>query len=173
MQVMQIDSATVRHLRDKLLASAGLRGQRRDGQRNRLDETSPEVRALVARVSSICEVLYLVMVADGESDSDELRSIRGAIATLTAGGLSDPAVESMLQRYEQSVAEQGQQERLMRLAAELSADREDAEAALVLAAAIAVADDSIAGAEESVLIELSELLGISSQRAAVILDTSR
>jgi len=168
---MQIDSATVRQLRDLLLARAGL-AQHRDAVRE-LDPTSPEVRALIQRVGSICEVLYLVMIADGESAPDELNSIRGAIEMLTAGALSDAAVDSMLSDYAEAVAQGGPQESLMRAAARVSADREDAEAALALAAAVAMADDSIARTEESVLIELSESLGISRQRAAVILDTAR
>jgi tellurite resistance protein len=169
---MQVDSPTVRKLRDMLLARAGVQSQPVDGAMQ-LDETSPEVQALVDRVSAICEVLYLVMVADGDSDAFEIRTIRGAIVALTAGGLSDATVDSMLQRYEASVAQRGQQERLDHVAAQLSADREDAEAAVALAAAVAMADDSIAHAEESVLMELCDSLGISSQRAAVILETSR
>lgn len=170
---MQLDSPTVRKLRDMLLARAGVQPQPIDGSRVQLDETSPEVRALVDRVSAICELLYLVMVADGESDSVELRTIRGAIVALTAGGLSDATVDSMLQRYEASVAQQGQPERLAHVADRLSGDREDAEAAVALAAAVAMADDAIANAEESVLVDLCDSLGISSQRAAVILETSR
>jgi tellurite resistance protein len=69
--------------------------------------------------------------------------------------------------------EQGRAERLTHVAAQLSSDREDAEAALVLAAAVAMADGSVAGAEERLLTELCGSLGISSARAAVVLDTPR
>ena len=174
MNPMQIDSPTVQRLGKMLLERAGLAGEfGRESDRLALDESSPEVRALIGRVTPICEVLYLVMIADDDADASELNSIRGAIETLTAGGLSQRVAQSMLDRYEKSAAEQGRPERLAQVAAQLSGDRDDAEAALALAAAIAVADGSVAAAEENVLVNLSELLGISSKRSAVILDTSR
>jgi tellurite resistance protein len=171
---MQIDSPTIQRLRDMLQARAGLPACE-DGSRGRIarDEASPEVRALVERVSPMCEVLYLTMVADDESGADEIESIRGAIALLTDGALSSETIESMLRHYAAAALEQGRAERLKHVAAQLSADREDAEAALVLAAAVAVADGSVAGAEERLLTELCGSLGISGARAAVVLDTSR
>lgn len=167
---MQIESRTIRRLRDMLLERAGLLDASRADSPVSLDETSLEVAALIERVSPMCEALYLVMMADGESHANERESIRGVIATLT-GGLSSQTIESMLSGYARAVAEEGRPERLLRVAGQLSADREDAETALALAAAVALADDSIAAAEESLLVELSESLGISSRRAAVILDT--
>jgi len=171
---MQIDSPTVQRLRDLLHERAGLRSGR-DASQGRLthDEASPEVQALLDRVAPMCEVLYLTMVADDDSDAKEIASIRGAIATLTAGALSREAVESLLRRYAAAAMDQGREERLTHVAAQLSADREDAEATLALAAAVAVADGSVAGTEERLLAELCGRLGISSARAAVILDTSR
>ena len=63
---MQIDSPTVRRLRDMLLARAQL-GLAQDDHAPKLvhAETSPEVQALIERVAPICEALYLVMIADG------------------------------------------------------------------------------------------------------------
>jgi tellurite resistance protein len=174
MDAMQIDSPTVQRLRDMLHARAGLQA-RHASARSRLarDEASPEVQALIERVAPICEALYLAMVADDEQDADEIESIRGAIATLTDGALSSETIASMLRRYAADAAEQGREERLTQVAARLSADREDAEATLALAAAVAVADGSVAGTEERLLSELCQRLGISGSRAAVILDTSR
>ena len=167
---MQVDSATIRRLRDLLLDRAGLLETLRGAELGTLDETSPEVVALIERVSPMCEALYLVMMADGESHASERASIRGAIATLT-GGLASGTIDSMLERFAQAMADQGRPERLLQVTAKLSADREDAEAALALAAAVAMADGSVARAEESLLVELSESLGISSRRAPIILDT--
>ena len=174
MDAMQIDSPTVQRLRDMLHERAGLQAPH-VGSRGRLarDEASPEVQALIERVAPICEALYLAMVADDEQDADEIESIRGAIATLTDGSLSSATIESMLRGYAAAATEQGREERLRQVAARLSADREDAEATLVLAAAVAVSDGSVAGTEESLLTELCHRLGISGARAAVILDTSR
>ena len=116
-----------------------------------LDESSPEVQALLARIAPICEVLYLTMVADDDAEAEELESIRGAIVTLTAGALSADTIDAMLRRYASAAAEQGRDERLAQVAAQLSADREDAEATLVLAAAVAVSDGLVEGPEEHLL----------------------
>jgi tellurite resistance protein len=174
MQTMQIDSPTIQRLREMLQRRAGLRAGD-DAARGRLarDEASPEVRALIERVAPMCEVLYLTMVADDESGVEEIESIRGAIATLTDGALSSATIESMLLRYAASASEHGRAERLTHVAAQLSGDREDAEATLMLAAAVAVSDGSVAGTEQRLVTELCASLGISSARAAVILDTSR
>ena len=51
---MQIDSPTIRRLRNMLLERAGLASK---GGRLALDETSPEVQALIERVAPICEAL--------------------------------------------------------------------------------------------------------------------
>jgi tellurite resistance protein len=171
---MQIDSPTVRRLRDMLLERAQLELEQR-GEERRLAhaETSPEVQALVERIAPICETLYLVMTADGTTDANETLSIRGAIDTLTANGLSRNTVDAMLARFERDAVAYGPSGRLHQVAALLSADREDAEAALALAAAVAMADGTVARTEESVLIELAESLGISTERAARILDTAQ
>jgi tellurite resistance protein len=170
---MQIDSPTVRRLRDMLLERAGLSARQvADHARPPLADDSPEVQALMTRVGPICEALYLVMTTDGDSDARELDAIRGALVTLTAGAITQHAIESMLGRYAAAAAQQGPQERLIQVASKLSADREDAEAALALAAAVAVADGAVASSEEGMLVDLSEWLGISRARAAVILDTS-
>jgi tellurite resistance protein len=155
-----------------LIERAGLRGaMAADGDPATLAEPTPEVRALMKRIEPMCEVLYLVMVADDETDANETDSIRGAIATLTSGGLSEQRVDSMLRRYAAASEVQGRQERLMQVATQLSADGEDAETALALAAAVAIADGTVASAEEKLLTQFSEWLGISSRRAAVVLDT--
>ena len=174
METMQIDSPTIQRLREMLQRRAGLRADD-DATRGRLarDGASPEVRALIERVAPMCEVLYLTMVADDESGVEEIESIRGAIATLTDGALSSATIESMLVRYAASASEHGRAARLTHVAAQLSGDREDAEATLMLAAAVAVSDGSVAGTEQRLVTELCASLGISSARAAVILDTSR
>ena len=166
---MQIDSPTIRRLRDMLLKEAGL-PPHGNGE-VRFDAEAPETQALVLRVSPMCEVLYLVMTADGESDARELQTIRGAIRSLTGDGLPSETIGSMLAQFSRAAVAQGREQRLMQVATQLSADREDAEAALALAAAVSVADDLVDPSEESLIVELGEWLGISPRRAAVILDT--
>ena len=74
---MQIDSPTVQRVRDMLHTRAGL-GTASQGARERIaqHESSPEVQALLERIAPICEALYLMMVADDDSDADEVASIR-------------------------------------------------------------------------------------------------
>lgn len=164
---MQIDTRTIRRLRDMLLERAGIPS--REAERRALDESSPEVRALVERVAPMGEALYLMMIADGTSAREELDSLHGALDTLTADTLSAATLDAMMQSYAEGVGRDGPAERLARVSAQLCADPEDAEATLALAAAVALADGRVARDESTMLESLAEWLGISPGRAEKIL----
>jgi len=115
------------------------------------------------------EALYLMMVADGESNPRELRCLREAIQTLTAGMLSVETLDSMLDAFATSVRSEGIDARLMRVGAHLSADPEDAEMTVALCAALALADGSVESEESATFIALTEYLGLSSGRVARLL----
>lgn len=162
---MKIDSEAIRRL------GIQLRERGEDGGETPEDaESTPEQNAIIGRVGPMCEVLYLTMSADGECDASERETIRGAVGALTADQLSAQLIDRMLDRFEASARSFGRTERLISVAGQLAADREDAEAALALAAAVAVADGTVAASEREILGELAEWLGISDGRAAVILD---
>ncbi|MCH2186349.1 TerB family tellurite resistance protein [Myxococcota bacterium] len=165
---MQMDTKSILRLRDALLERSGLQGLQEGDQR--LDETSPEMRALVARVGPMGEALYLMMVIDGQIEPKERQSLKRAIQILTADGLPDPSVDRLFAGYEERVRMQGPENRMTQVGAQLCADKEDAEATLMLAAAIALADGNVAISESKMLEGLSEWLGFSARQAQSILD---
>ena len=172
---MLLDSETLARLRDDLL----VRGERTSLPPPALTEAevpaplSAEVVAVMQRVAPLCEVLYLLMVADEKSDARERDVLHGATRALTDGALRSSAIEVMLSRFQASLQAHGRDGRLAQVTAQLAADREDAEAAFVLAAVMVIADETHAIPEEELLAEIRELLGISRARAAVLLGEAR
>jgi hypothetical protein len=163
---MRLDSETLARLRDELQK----RGARASippapGASPPPHESSPEVRALVQRLAPVCEVLYLLMLADHARDAREHEVLRGAVRALTDGVIRSATVDAMLARFDAAEKAQGRAARLAQVTAQLAADREDAEAAFVLAAVMAIADEAPDDAERRLLDELREQLGISRRRA--------
>jgi len=126
--------------------------------------SADDVHAAAARVAPICELLFLMMSADGHCDDTERELLRGAMRALTDGQLRSAVIEAMLAEFERALVEQGRAARVMHVTAQLSGDRADAEAAFALAAAIALADDVADPREVALLNEVGELLGLSEAR---------
>jgi len=166
---MRLDSATLLELRDQLR----LRGERPSlpsGPPRPADEPlSSDASAVVQRVAPMCEVLYLLLLADGQHDAREHGVLRGAIRELTDGALRTQDIEGMLARFDTVLARQSREERLAQVTAQLSADRSDAEASFTLAAVMVIADDRPDEREQQLLEELREQLGISPKRARTLL----
>lgn len=127
---------------------------------------SDEAQAAVERVAPICELMYLMMSADGRGSRVEREVLRGAVRALTDGQLRSATIDAMLARFDEALAREGQQERLNHVANRLAADRADAETAYSLAAALALADGGANARELALLDELGELLGLSRERRA-------
>ena len=172
---MLLDSETLARLRDDLL---------RRGERTSLPPTTPaeaargarltpDVVAVMQRVAPLCELLYLLMVADDESDVRERDVLRGAIRALTDGALRTGAIDVMLTRFQAQLQAHGRESRLAQATAQLAADREDAEAAFTLAAVMVIADADPAAQEAQLLSEIRDLLGISRARADLLLGEAR
>lgn len=167
---MRLDSASLLELRDQL---------RLRGERPSLPPSTPpagtdrplsaESSAVVQRVAPMCEVLYLLLVADERHDPREHEVLRGAIRALTDGALRTQDIEGMLSRFDDRLHHQTREQRLEQVTAQLSSDRSDAEAAFTLAAAMVIADESPDQREKAMLQELRELLGISGKRAQTLL----
>lgn len=164
---MQLDTQSILRLRDALLERSGL--QTLPESHQPLDQASPEMRALVARVEPMGEALYLMMVIDGQAEAQERQSLERAIQILTAEGLSAGSLDQLFAEYEERFRTQGAESRMTQVGAQLCADKEDAEATLMLAAAIALADGSVALSESTMLEGLSEWLGFSARQAQSIL----
>lgn len=161
---MRLDSATLARMRDEL-RSRGARVSLPPPSGAPASQASVDVLAIMERVAPICEVLYLLMVADCDSDARELEVLRGTVRALTDGVLKTTVIEGMIARFEAALDAYGKESRLAQVTAQLSADRQDAEAAFVLASVMAIADESPNERERAVLEELREQLGISSARA--------
>ena len=163
---MQLDTAVTRRLRDALLSAAE---DSASGALEDPDALTPEQHAALDRILPIIETLYLMMVADSDAAATEREAVTGALVALSDGVLGGSLVHWLLERFERALAEQGREERLQQIGGQLSADRDDAEAAFTLAAAVAMADGRVDARENQLVNELGEWLGISPKRAALIL----
>lgn len=170
---MLLDSETLARLRDELIQRGGRTTTPPAADGTPPTEPSPKLRAIMARVAPLCEVLYLLMTADDERHVREQDVLRGAIRALTEGALRKGSIDVLLASYEEALRAHGRERRLAQVSAQLAADREDAEAAFVLAAVMAIADEEAALPERDMLEELRELLGVSEARADVLLGIAR
>lgn len=166
---MRLDSETLARLRDALRGGVAHPPPVPDGAEALPGDGSPEMRAIAARIAPLCEVLYLLSVADHRHDARERAVMAGAIGALTEGALGEAAIERMIAGFEAALAAEGWESRLARSAGVLAADRRDAEAAFTLAAVMAIADEFPDERERVLLEELRAQLGISARRAQVLL----
>jgi tellurite resistance protein len=170
---MKLETTTIRRLRDALLQS----GRRPSVVLSTAYETlarqgmlSPEESAALNRVDPLAETMFLMMSADGKVEDAERDAVRGAIRGLTDNLLRSGTINVMLENYEQRLAEQGRDARLQEIADDIAEEPTEAEGAFALAAAVALADDEIADAENELINQLAEWFGISEDRANEILD---
>lgn len=170
---MNIRTATIRRLRDALLQS----GRRAEAVQSSAYEAlaragmlSDDEQAAVKRVDPMAETMFLMMAADGKVTDAERDAMRGAIRGLTANILHEGTIQVMIESYEKSLAKQGREARLKSIGSHLAGHVSDAEGAFALAAAVALADDDVAEAEEELVEQLATWFGISAERAEEILD---
>lgn len=170
---MKIDTATIARLRDALIQS----GRRQAAVISSAYETltrqgllSEEEQAAVARIEPMVETMFMVMAADGRISAGEMDAIRGAVRGLTEGLLQEGTIKVMLEGCETRLEQEGRAARLDALTSQLREDREDAEGAFALAAAIAMADHEVASEENALILDLGERLGIGTGRAEAILE---
>jgi uncharacterized tellurite resistance protein B-like protein len=170
---MRIHTATITRLRDALLQS----GRRPSLILSPAYETlarsgllSPEEAAAVERIDPIAETMYLMMTADGSVSEVEMDALRGAIRGLANNMIRSGTMNVMLQSFEAKLKEHGRDVRLQEIAEALSETPHEAEGAFTLAAAIALADDSVHEEENVFINQLAEWFGISTTRTEQILD---
>ncbi len=104
---------------------------------------SPEELSALNRVDPLAETMFLMMAADGTLAEQELDAVRGAVRGLTDNTLRSGTIKVMLESYQQRLTAEGREERLREIAEEISEDVNEAEGAFALAAAVALADDSV------------------------------
>lgn len=170
---MKIETATIRRLRDALLKSGRRDTEVRSSAYEILTREgllSTEETEAVDRIAPIAETMYLMMCADETITEEERDTLFGAIRGLTDNLLKDGTINVMVERFQQAVRAHGRDARLQEIAHRLADKRSDAESAFALAAAVAVADDSVADTEREFIAQLAEWLGITRERASAIVN---
>jgi tellurite resistance protein len=119
---------------------------------------------------AVAEAMYLMVASDGKIEESERHVLRGALRELTGGAMRSAGIDAMLERFDAALKSEGQDARLAAICKLLKGRTEAAEAAFVLSAAVAFADEEIADAENEILNTLADQLDISSERAEQLLD---
>jgi len=163
---MNIDTQTIRRLRDALVANGRLTAANSDTV-----EIESQSQASLQRVAPFAETMYLMMMVDGKAATEEREAIRGALQMLTHGLLNSNSLDDILRRCETVVQEFGVERRLQAIGAQLSADRLDRETAFTLAAVVAMADKQVLESESLLVQSIAEWYGVSSSRCRVILQS--
>lgn len=166
---MDIDTSTIRRLRDALVEGGVLQTSNAGGLQRPASNRS---RAAWQRVSPFIETMYLVMLADGHVDASERLAITSAARLLTGDALAESDIGELLDGCESIVREHGVEQRLQAIGARLSADRLDRETAFTLAAAVALADGAVHAAELDLVDSVAEWFGISSKRARELMGSA-
>jgi eukaryotic-like serine/threonine-protein kinase len=166
--LIRLTTATLVKLRERLRDSGSRPSNARPGGEQSKDQAL--AAELIADYGPLCEVMYVMMASDGEIAGAERDVIRGALREIDPR-IRSVHVESMLSAAARRLEESGRDRRIRELASELLQDPVRAEAAFVLAAAVAFADDKIVQGEKEVLNQLSGALGIARERADQLFDS--
>ena len=161
---MDIDTVTIQRLRDALLDAGSVEQAPCD------NEAAVDHRQqTIDRFCPFAEIMFLVAMADGHEDPAELAALRGAMHLLTDNQLNDETLTDIYQRCRHDASEFGVQRCLERIGSQLARDRLDRETAFSLAAAVALADDTLDGTEAALMGDVAEYLGISGSAAKRLL----
>jgi tellurite resistance protein len=169
--MIKVDTAAIAALRDRLLESGGAPSVILSAP-DALHRASPmegDAEA-IAMFEACFEGMYLMLAADGKVADQETDLLRGAIRELTAGAIRSAEIDKMAATACARVEAEGPVKRLETIASALKGERVAAEAAFVLAAAMAFADSEIADEENEQLNNFAELLEIDVDRANELLD---
>lgn len=170
--MIRLQPQTLAKLRDRL--------QER-GQRPSLLLTGPEALErlehpfagddeVIVQFEALVEGMFLMMAADGQLAAEEREVLKGAVRELTESKLRSAQLDKLVEDCAKRLADDGQAKRLTAIAEVLKPEPLVAEAAFVLSAAMAFADSEIADAENDLLNEFADQLGIDAERANVLLD---
>jgi tellurite resistance protein len=165
--MLKLENQTVARLRDRL---------KERGERPSLFATDLSALAqsnvpadVLLRFDALCEVMFLMASADGKVSPEEEDTLRGAIRELSEGNVRSQHIRSMMEGAQSRLAKEGLDARIKAVADKLHDDA-SADAAFVLAAAVAFADDKIEDSENEVLNQLAEALGMDADHAESLLD---
>jgi tellurite resistance protein len=169
---MKIDTNAINALRERLLDAGGapsivLTGSDAVRQQGHPLEGDPEAKALF---DATFESMFIMLCADGVAGEDEKEVLRGAMRELTAGVARSAQIEQLAVEAATRIKAEGLGPRLTACAEALKGETLAAEAAFVLSAVMAFADEEVADEENEVLNDFSEQLGLSEERASELLD---
>ena len=167
---MNIDTDAIRRLRDALLQGNDPHNTGSERIDNGTTTGSIE-QAMIRRVQPFAETMYLVMMADGESAESERQTLAAALGILSDGTISRREIDLMLDRFAVAAASEGSDARLAQIGAQFGIDRDDRETAFTLAAVVALADDRVDVRENRLMESMQEYFGVSSRRAATLLES--
>ncbi len=123
---------------------------------------------LVSEWGAFVEAMYLMMAADHRVKNVEREVLRGALLLVSEERVRTRHMEAMLDAAMKRVMVEGPEKRLAAVIEALKGDRARAESAVVVAAAIAVADLQVVPEEHALLAELARGLGIDAARAEAL-----
>lgn len=169
---MRIDTQAITALRERLLESGGapsivLSGPDAIRQQGHPLAGDDEAMALF---DATFEAMFIMLCADGVAADDEKEVLRGALRALTDGVVRSQQIEEMAVAAAARLKDEGIDVRLRAVADVLKTSTVGSEAAFVLAAVMAFADEEIADEENDMLNDFADLLGLSEERANTLLD---
>jgi tellurite resistance protein len=164
--VLKIPTRQLCELRDRLQA----RGQRPSMMSPRCNLDVVEAMAVVQEYGDMCEAMYLMMAADRRVRNVEREVMRGALDVLSDNRVRTAHMEAMIDASARRAARHGADACLARVIESLRCDPVRAETTVVLAAAVAVADDEVTPAEHELLRRLVTGLQLGEERANEILE---
>lgn len=166
---MELDTPTIRRLRDRLLAMKA--NERGEGDSSLAGSgLDREHQISLEQIAPLAEVLFVTMATDQAQAPSENAAIRNAIAVLTDDLLPGKAIDRFLAELEERLAREGEEARLEAIASRFALDKPGAEAAFTLAAAIALSDGRVVDAERTLIDRMRRYFGISADRAQALLD---
>jgi tellurite resistance protein len=169
---VKIDTAAIQALRERLLESGGapsivLTGPDAARQKGHPLQGDAEAMALF---DATFEAMFIMLCADGETGDEEKEVLRGAMRELTAGVVRSEQIEKMAVETAERLQKDGIDTRLKAISEVLKKNTVGAEAAFVLAAVMAFADEDVADEENDMLNDFADHLGLSGERANELLD---
>ena len=129
-----------------------------------------EAVAVVEEYGAMCDVLYLMMAADRRVLNVEREVMKGALGILSNGTVRSAHLEALLDASTRRVAELGETACCERAVRALRDDPVRAEATVVMAAAVALADGRITPEEQELLERLADAFHMDERHAARLLD---
>jgi tellurite resistance protein len=123
----------------------------------------------VEEFGAICDLVYLVMLADRKIRSVEREVLRGALEIFSADRIRTAHMDAMLDASARKVARHGADACFDRAVVHLEDDPVKAEATLVVAAAVAAADGTVSAEKSALLRRLARTLGYTDARLAEVI----